>query len=164
MVDAAVMDTETGTGDCLAWAARDASGTLSPYRFSRRYVWFYSFSSNRKKNTLIPFLLSIKNVNWYSCSEEQRLYTSSIHLIAFLFNGTLVSLLNNFAELLETTMFLWKLHTVEFVMLMLLGQEIILVIQSIHWCLGMFIWTCKKYLLTDKGWRWLLSNSTVKYN
>ncbi|CAL9757993.1 unnamed protein product [Musa acuminata subsp. burmannicoides] len=27
---------EAGTGDCLAWAARDASGTLSPYRFTRR--------------------------------------------------------------------------------------------------------------------------------
>ncbi|CAL9089171.1 unnamed protein product [Musa textilis] len=27
---------EAGTGDCLAWAARDASGTLLPYRFTRR--------------------------------------------------------------------------------------------------------------------------------
>ncbi|KAJ6839145.1 putative cinnamyl alcohol dehydrogenase 1 [Iris pallida] len=30
------MDTEIGTGDCLGWAARDPSGTLSPYKFSRR--------------------------------------------------------------------------------------------------------------------------------
>ncbi|XP_073101812.1 probable cinnamyl alcohol dehydrogenase 1 [Elaeis guineensis] len=32
------MDTEIGSGDCLAWAARDASGVLSPYRFNRRIV------------------------------------------------------------------------------------------------------------------------------
>nr|XP_029123044.1 probable cinnamyl alcohol dehydrogenase 1 [Elaeis guineensis] len=32
------MDTEIGSGDCLAWAARDASGILSPYRFNRRVV------------------------------------------------------------------------------------------------------------------------------
>lgn len=24
--------------DCLGWAARDASGVLSPYKFSRRYI------------------------------------------------------------------------------------------------------------------------------
>lgn len=25
--------------DCLGWAARDASGVLSPYKFNRRYIW-----------------------------------------------------------------------------------------------------------------------------
>ncbi|KAG0474920.1 hypothetical protein HPP92_014606 [Vanilla planifolia] len=30
------MSVENVEGDCLGWAARDASGTLSPYRFSRR--------------------------------------------------------------------------------------------------------------------------------
>ncbi|KAI4312803.1 hypothetical protein MLD38_037594 [Melastoma candidum] len=32
------MSHELGEGDCLAWAARDPSGVLSPYRFSRRKV------------------------------------------------------------------------------------------------------------------------------
>ncbi|WOL00164.1 putative cinnamyl alcohol dehydrogenase 1 [Canna indica] len=32
------MSTEIGNGDCLAWAARDASGTLSPYTFNRRVL------------------------------------------------------------------------------------------------------------------------------
>nr|CAD1843549.1 unnamed protein product [Ananas comosus var. bracteatus] len=32
------MDAECGAGSCLGWAARDPSGFLSPYRFSRRVV------------------------------------------------------------------------------------------------------------------------------
>ena len=36
VADILAMDTEIGSGDCLAWAARDASGILSPYRFNRR--------------------------------------------------------------------------------------------------------------------------------
>ncbi|XP_072985917.1 probable cinnamyl alcohol dehydrogenase 1 [Typha latifolia] len=32
------MDTECGTGDCLGWASRDPSGTLSPYKFDRRVL------------------------------------------------------------------------------------------------------------------------------
>ncbi|KAL6006659.1 hypothetical protein ACLOJK_032152 [Asimina triloba] len=31
------MTTESGNNDCLAWAARDPSGILSPYKFSRRH-------------------------------------------------------------------------------------------------------------------------------
>lgn len=30
------MESEIGTGNCLGWAARDPSGTLSPYKFDRR--------------------------------------------------------------------------------------------------------------------------------
>ncbi|KAJ4724656.1 putative Alcohol dehydrogenase [Melia azedarach] len=32
------MTSETSTEDCLGWAARDTSGVLSPYNFSRRAV------------------------------------------------------------------------------------------------------------------------------
>ncbi|XP_074584532.1 putative cinnamyl alcohol dehydrogenase 1 [Curcuma longa] len=32
------MEAEVGIGNCLSWAARDASGILSPYRFDRRSV------------------------------------------------------------------------------------------------------------------------------
>ncbi|KAI4370817.1 hypothetical protein MLD38_019124 [Melastoma candidum] len=32
------MSSELGEGNCLAWAARDPSGVLSPYRFNRRKV------------------------------------------------------------------------------------------------------------------------------
>ncbi|KAG6512367.1 putative cinnamyl alcohol dehydrogenase 4 [Zingiber officinale] len=32
------MEAEVGIGNCLAWAARDVSGILSPYRFDRRSV------------------------------------------------------------------------------------------------------------------------------
>lgn len=33
------MSSEGVGEDCLAWAARDASGVLSPYKFNRRYVY-----------------------------------------------------------------------------------------------------------------------------
>ena len=33
------MSSEGVGEDCLAWAARDASGVLSPYRFNRRYIY-----------------------------------------------------------------------------------------------------------------------------
>lgn len=36
--------TASADGDCLAWAARDSSGLLSPYKFSRRFVCNFSFS------------------------------------------------------------------------------------------------------------------------
>lgn len=32
------MASERSDGNCLAWAARDPSGFLSPYKFSRRHV------------------------------------------------------------------------------------------------------------------------------
>jgi len=32
------MSSEGGDEQCLGWAARDPSGVLSPYKFSRRYV------------------------------------------------------------------------------------------------------------------------------
>ncbi|CAL0300831.1 unnamed protein product [Lupinus luteus] len=38
MVQYKIMSSEGVTEDCLGWAARDASGVLSPYKFSRRAV------------------------------------------------------------------------------------------------------------------------------
>lgn len=36
------MSSEGVGEDCLAWAARDASGVLSPYKFNRRYICYAS--------------------------------------------------------------------------------------------------------------------------
>jgi cinnamyl-alcohol dehydrogenase len=41
------MSSETANENCLGWAARDASGVLSPFKFSRRYV--YLIFSSRKE-------------------------------------------------------------------------------------------------------------------
>jgi len=38
------MSSEGVGEDCLAWAARDASGVLSPYKFNRRYVCYMYLS------------------------------------------------------------------------------------------------------------------------
>lgn len=37
------MSSSSANDDCLGWAARDVSGVLSPYNFSRRYVYLISF-------------------------------------------------------------------------------------------------------------------------
>ena len=37
------MSSLTANEDCLGWAARDASGVLSPYNFSRRCVYLFFF-------------------------------------------------------------------------------------------------------------------------
>jgi len=34
------MSSEGVGEECLAWAARDASGVLSPYKFNRRYIGY----------------------------------------------------------------------------------------------------------------------------
>jgi cinnamyl-alcohol dehydrogenase len=38
MVNQSTMSSLSGNDECLGWAARDESGVLSPYNFSRRYV------------------------------------------------------------------------------------------------------------------------------
>ena len=48
MVNQTKMSSLTANDDCLAWAARDPSGVLSPYNFSRRsfflFLLFFIFS------------------------------------------------------------------------------------------------------------------------
>lgn len=41
--DIVTMSTQGAIENCLGWAARDASGVLSPYQFSRRYEWTNCF-------------------------------------------------------------------------------------------------------------------------
>ena len=51
------MSSESFKDDCLAWAARDPSGVLSPYKFSRRYALRFSLES------CVPFR-SLYAMNW----------------------------------------------------------------------------------------------------
>lgn len=88
------MSSQNSAEDCLGWAARDSSGFLSPYKFSRRYVsspnpllqwanwnsFYFSFFSgcsirnwinvDRVRVSLF-FLLcwdfTLRNRNWTSC-------------------------------------------------------------------------------------------------
>lgn len=41
------MSSLTANDDCLGWAARDASGVLSPYNFSRRCVYLFFFEGGK---------------------------------------------------------------------------------------------------------------------
>jgi hypothetical protein len=38
MANQSTMSSLSANDDCLGWAAKDVSGVLSPYNFSRRYV------------------------------------------------------------------------------------------------------------------------------
>ena len=44
------MSSLSANEDCLGWAARDASGFLSPYSFDRRYIFSSIFFRGKKKD------------------------------------------------------------------------------------------------------------------
>ena len=44
------MSSLSANEDCLGWAARDASGFLSPYSFDRRYIFSSIFLGVKKKD------------------------------------------------------------------------------------------------------------------
>lgn len=51
----------SANGECLAWAARDPSGTLSPYKFSRRYKCLMKIAFFHH---ILGVILQIVNYSW----------------------------------------------------------------------------------------------------
>ena len=47
------MSSLSANEDCIGWAARDASGFLSPYSFDRRYIFSSIFFRGKKKRLLV---------------------------------------------------------------------------------------------------------------
>ena len=67
MVNQWTMSSLSANEDCIGWAARDASGFLSPYSFNRRYIFSSIFLRGKKKKKKdYSSLKMLMNSNSYS--------------------------------------------------------------------------------------------------